>query len=386
MRHFQLYNPVRVLFGVNQIANIGRYIPAGVKVLVTYGGGSIKKNGVYEQVCDALKGFTFMEFGGIEPNPKYETLMKAVDIVRKENIGFLLAVGGGSVMDGTKFIAAASCFEGGDPYTICTEGAEVKKAVPLGCVATLPATGSEMNAGAVISRLSTQEKFAFHSPLVFPQFSVLDPTVTLSLPPRQRANGVVDAFIHVTEQYLTYPADAKVQDRFAEGLLLTLIEEGPNYVNRPDDIDTASNVVWAATMALNGLIAAGVPEDWATHQIGHEITALEGLDHAQTLALVWPGLQKVMRASKREKLLQFAERVWNLREGDEEGRIDEAIARTEAFFRSLGVGTRITDYPQLASSKFIDVIVERFRQRDTHLGERAEIDCDTVRRILEDRR
>ncbi|MDE5559672.1 MAG: iron-containing alcohol dehydrogenase, partial [Bacteroidales bacterium] len=206
------------------------------------------------------------------------------------------------------------------------------------------------------------------------------------LPPRQRANGVVDAFIHVTEQYLTYPADAKVQDRFAEGLLLTLIEEGPNYVHQPDDIDTASNVVWAATMALNGLIAAGVPEDWATHQIGHEITALEGLDHAQTLALVWPGLQKTMRASKREKLLQFADRIWNLRDGDEDRRIDEAIARTEAFFRSLGVGTRIADYPQLASSDFIDVIVERFRKRDTHLGERAEIDCDTVRRILEDRR
>lgn len=385
MRHFQLYNPVRVLFGVNQIANIGRYIPSGVKVLVTYGGGSIKKNGVYEQVRDALKGFEWTEFGGIEPNPKYETLMKAVEVVRRENIGFLLAVGGGSVMDGTKFIAAASCFEGGDPYTICTEGAEVKKAVPLGCVATLPATGSEMNNGAVISRLSTKEKFAFHSPLVFPRFSVLDPTVTLSLPPRQRANGVVDAFIHVTEQYLTYPADAKVQDRFSEGLLLTLIEEGPAYVNQPDDIDTASNVVWAATMALNGLIAAGVPEDWATHQIGHEITALEGLDHAQTLALVWPGLQKVMRASKREKLLQFAERVWNLHDGDEDQRIDEAIARTEAFFRSLGVGTRIADYPQL-STGFIDVIVERFRQRDAHLGERAEMDADTVRRILEDRK
>lgn len=385
MRHFQLYNPVRVLFGVNQIANIGRYIPSGVKVLVTYGGGSIKQNGVYDQVRDALKGFEWTEFGGIEPNPKYETLMKAVEIVRRDNIGFLLAVGGGSVMDGTKFIAAAACFEGEDPYTICTEGAEVKKAVPLGCVATLPATGSEMNAGAVISRLSTQEKFAFHSPLVFPRFSVLDPTVTLSLPPRQRANGVVDAFIHVTEQYLTYPADAKVQDRFAEGLLLTLIEEGANYVNKPDDIDTASNVVWAATMALNGLIAAGVPEDWATHQIGHEITALEGLDHAQTLALVWPGLHKVMRASKREKLLQFAERVWNLREGGEDKRIDEAIARTEAFLRSLGVGTRITDYPQM-SAGFIDVIVERFRTRGSRLGERAEIDADTVRRILEDRK
>ena len=385
MRHFHLYNPVHILFGVNQIANIGRFIPKGTKILITYGGGSIMQNGVYDQVCEALKGFEFTTFGGIEPNPKYETLMKAVEVVKKENIGFLLAVGGGSVMDGTKFIAAATYFEGEDAYTICSEGAEVKKAVPFGCVATLPATGSEMNAGAVISRLSTQEKFSFHSPLVFPQFSVLDPTVTLSLPPRQRANGVVDAFIHVTEQYLTYPADAKVQDRFAEGLLLTLIEDGPTYVQQPDDIEAASNIVWAATMALNGLIAAGVPEDWATHLIGHEITALKGLDHAQTLALVWPGLQKVMRKSKHEKLLQFAERIWGLKEGNEEKRIDEAIARTEAFFRSLGVGTRIGDYPNL-NDDFIEVIVQRFRTRDAHLGEKAEIDSETVRRILEDRK
>ncbi len=385
MRHFHLYNPVHVLFGVNQIANIGRFIPKGTKILITYGGGSIMKNGVYDQVCAALKGFEFTTFGGIEPNPKYETLMKAVAVVKKENIGFLLAVGGGSVMDGTKFIAAATYFEGEDAYTICSEDAEVKKAVPFGCVATLPATGSEMNAGAVISRLSTQEKFSFHSPLVFPQFSVLDPTVTLSLPPRQRANGVVDAFIHVTEQYLTYRADAKVQDRFAEGLLLTLIEDGPTYVQNPDDMEAAGNIVWAATMALNGLIAAGVPEDWATHLIGHEITALKGLDHAQTLALVWPGLHKVMRKSKREKLLQFAERIWGLKDGDEEKRIDEAIARTEAFFRSLGVGTRISDYAGL-SDDFIEVIVERFRSRDAHLGEKAEIDSETVRRILEDRK
>lgn len=385
MRHFHLYNPVHILFGVNQIANIGRFIPKGTKILITYGGGSIMQNGVYDQVCEALKGFEFTTFGGIEPNPKYETLMKAVEVVKKENIGFLLAIGGGSVMDGTKFIAAATYFEGEDAYTICSKGAEVKKAVPFGCVTTLPATGSEMNAGAVISRLSTQEKFSFHSSLVFPQFSVLDPTVTLSLPPRQRANGVVDAFIHVTEQYLTYPADAKVQDRFAEGLLLTLIEDGPTYVQQPDDIEAASNIVWAATMALNGLIAAGVPEDWATHLIGHEITALKGLDHAQTLALVWPGLQKVMRNSKREKLLQFAERIWGLKEGDEEKRIDEAIARTEAFFRGLGVGTRIGDYPNL-NDDFIEVIVQRFRTRDAHLGEKAEIDSETVRRILEDRK
>lgn len=385
MRHFQFYNPVRILFGANQIDNISEFIPKEAKILITYGGGSIKKNGVYKQVCQALKGFDFIEFGGIEPNPKYETLMKAVELVRKEKVTFLLAVGGGSVMDGTKFIAAAACFEGEDPYTICSENAAVKKAVDMACVATLPATGSEMNSGGVISRLSTQEKFAFNSPLVFPLFSVLDPTVTLSLPPIQRANGVVDAFIHITEQYLTYPVDGRVQDRFSEGLLLTLIEQGEAYVNNDEDIDAASNIVWAATMALNGLIAVGVPEDWATHMIGHEITAFEGLDHAQTLALVWPGLQKVMMDSKREKLLQFADRVWNIKNGSDKEKIEKAIDCTEKFFRSLGIGTKISDYPQL-SPNFIDKVVNRFKERDSVFGEKSEIDFQIVRRILEDRK
>ncbi len=352
MRHFRFYNPVKVLFGAGQIANLASQIPQGSKVMMTYGGGSIKKNGIYQQVVKALAPFEFIEFSGIEANPKYETLMKAVEIVRKENVDFLLAVGGGSVIDGTKFIAAATYFEGEDPYAICTQGAKVTKAVPFGTVLTLPATGSEMNNGAVISRLSTQEKYAFASSKTFPRFSILDPTVTLTLPAKQRANGVVDAFVHVTEQYLTYPVQADIQDRFSESILQVLVDNGMKYVNDPENMDVASNVMWACTMALNGLIAAGVPEDWATHQIGHEITALAGLDHAQTLAIVWPGLQRVMEEEKREKLLQFGKRVWNVDDAE------AAIAKTEEFFRSLGVGTRFSDYPSVGDAGALMRILE----------------------------
>lgn len=381
MHHFQFYNPVKILFGAGQIANISLHIPQGSKVMLTYGGGSIKKNGIYQQVTKALSAFEYVEFSGIEANPRYETLMKAVEMVKKENVDFLLAVGGGSVIDGTKFIAAATYFEGEDPYTICSQRAKVKKALPLASVLTLPATGSEMNCGGVISRESTHEKFAFSSPLLFPRFSVLDPTVTLTLPTRQRANGVVDAFIHVTEQYLTYPVNGDIQDRFSEGILHVLVDNGKKYVEDPEDMDAASNIMWACTMALNGLIAAGVPEDWATHMIGHEITALAGLDHGQTLALVWPGLQRVMESGKHDKLVQFGQRLWNTSDPE------TAIVRTEEFFRSLGIGTRFSDYPQVKDPQaLIDTIVERFRTRETLLGEHGDLDFNKVREILESRR
>ena len=381
MRHFQFYNPVKILFGAGQIANIAGQIPQGSKVMMTYGGGSIKKNGIYQQVTKALSGFEYVEFSGIEPNPCYENLMKAVEIVRKENVDFLLAVGGGSVIDGTKFIAAAAYFEGEDPYVICTENAKVRKAVPFGAVLTLPATGSEMNCGGVISRRSTQEKFAFSSRQTFPRFSILDPTVTLTLPKRQRANGVVDAFVHVTEQYLTYPVQADLQDRFSEAILHVLVDNGLRYVDEPEDMDAASNIVWACSMALNGLVAAGVPEDWGTHLIGHEITALTGLDHAQTLALVWPGLQAEMMEEKKEKLLQFGKRIWQV------DRAEEAICKTEEFFRRLGEGTRFSDYPQVSDPQaVIEQIVARFKERGTLLGERSDIDYAKVRRILESRK
>lgn len=381
MNNFTFYNPTRILFGKGQIANIKREIPAGAKVLVTYGGGSIKSNGVYEQIAEALAGYTWGEFGGIEANPGYHTLLRALEKVREEGYDYLLAVGGGSVADGTKFIALAACFEG-DPWLILSERARPKTALPLGVVLTLPATGSEANANGVVTNYQTHEKLSFNSPLVYPRFAVLDPRTTFSLPPRQIANGIVDAFIHTLEQYLTYPVNAPLQDRFAESILVTLIEEGPRAMGNPDDYDVRANIMWCATQALNGLIGVGVPQDWATHMIGHELTALHGIDHGRTLAIVLPALLQEKRDTKRGKLLQYAERVWGLREGDEERRIDQAIARTRAFFESLGVPTRLAEYGVNAAD--IDPMIEALVQHGmVTLGERQDITPDVSRRILQ---
>lgn len=380
MLNFEFANPVKILFGKGQIAKLADEIPADALILMTYGGGSIKRNGVYDQVTAALRGRKLIEFGGIEPNPSYETCMKAVDMVRREGVSFLLAVGGGSVVDGTKFIAAAARFEG-EPWDILAKDAPVKSAVPLGVVLTLPATGSEMNTFAVISRKATAEKLAFGSPAVYPKFSILDPETTFSLPARQIGNGIVDAFAHVLEQYLTYPVNAPLQDRMAEAILLTLIEEGPKTLANPTDYDSRANVMWCATMALNGLIAAGVPQDWTTHMIGHEITALHGLDHAQTLAITFPGTLSVRREAKREKLLQYAARVWNLREGSEEERTEGAIARTREFFESVGVKTRLRDYG--LGGETVAAVAQRFEKRGwTGIGERGDVGPREVEQIL----
>jgi NADP-dependent alcohol dehydrogenase len=380
MENFSFYNPVKILFGKGQIANIAQEIPANAKILITYGGGSIKSNGVYDQVKTALAGRNFLEFGGIEANPHLETLLKAVELIRSQGIDFLLAVGGGSVLDGTKFIAAAVPFEG-DPWDILAKQAPVKAALPIGTVLTLPATGSEMNTNSVVTKWETQEKLFFASPLVFPKFSVLDPETTFSLPPRQIGNGIVDAFTHVMEQYLTYPANAPLQDRWAESILQTLIEEGPKTLANPHDYASRANVVWAATLALNGLIGAGVPLDWTTHMIGHELTALHGLDHAQTLAVVLPNTLTVLRDHKREKLLQYAERVWNLVDGAEEVRIDQAIAKTREFFESVGVRTHLSDYG--VGLDVIPTIIDRFEQRGfVALGEHKEVTPKVVEQIL----
>lgn len=380
MENFAFYNPVKILFGKGQIANIAKEIPAEAKILVTYGGGSIKSNGVYEQVKAALAGHRFLEFGGIEPNPHLETLLKAVELIRTEGINFLLAVGGGSVLDGTKFIAAAVDFEG-DPWDILTKQAPVKSALPFGTVLTLPATGSEMNTNSVVTKWETQEKLFFASPLVFPKFSVLDPETTYSLPPRQIGNGIVDAFTHVVEQYLTYPVNAPLQDRWAESILQTLIEEGPKTLANPHDYASRANVVWSATLALNGLIGAGVPQDWTTHMIGHELTALHGLDHAQTLAVVLPSTLMVKRDRKREKLLQYADRVWGLVDGTEESRIDRAIQKTRDFFESVGVRTHLSDYG--VGLDVIPLISDRFEKRGfVALGEHQDVTPKVVEQIL----
>ena len=383
MHNFDFHNPTRVLFGQGQIATLSTLVPEGARVLMLYGGGSIRANGVYDEVKSALAAHTVLEFGGIEPNPTYETLMRAVELVRAERIDFLLAVGGGSVIDGTKFIAAGSLLEE-DPWTAIFEqrAASVQSALPFGAVLTLPATGSEMNSAAVVTRKATQEKRAFASRHVFPRFAVLDPTKTYTLPARQVGNGVVDAFIHVMEQYLTHPVDAKVQDRFAEGLLLTLIEDGPKALSDPENYDVRANLMWTATLALNGLIGVGVPQDWSTHMIGHELTALYDLDHAQTLAVVLPAMLRVRREVKRAKLLQYAARVWNLLEGDEDARIDAAIERTEAFFNSVGVPTRLSGYG-LGKEHVEPVLAALEAHRLVKLGEDRGVTLEVSRKVLE---
>ena len=382
MLNFDFHNPTRILFGKDRIADLAKVVPATARVLILYGGGSIKSNGVLEQVQAALQGRVVQEFGGIEPNPTYETLMRAVEQVRREKLDFLLAVGGGSVIDGTKFVAAAVNFEG-DPWTILEKwGANVTSALPFGSVLTLPATGSEMNNGGVITRSSLKAKLPFFSQYVFPQFSVLDPTTTFTLPPRQIGNGVVDAFVHVMEQYLTYPANAPLQDRFAEGLLQTLIEEGPKALAEPLDYDVRANIMWCATLALNGLVGAGVPQDWATHMVGHELTALHGLDHAQTLAIILPSMLAVRKEAKRAKLLQYASRVWNITEGDEEQRIDAAIAKTREFFESMGVRTRMSDYG-LDASHIEPLLAQLEAHRMVALGEQRDVTVSVSRQVLE---
>ena len=379
MENFNYVNPVRIVFGKDTIAQLAELIPAGVRVMIAYGGGSIHHNGVYDQVVAALRGHEVVEFGGIEPNPRYETLMRAVALVRERGVGFILAVGGGSVLDGVKFIAAASCFKDGDPWKILTEGAAVAEAVALGSVLTLPATGSEMNTFAVISRDSTNEKLAFGSPKVYPKFSILDPTTTFSLPIRQVSNGIVDAFVHVMEQYMTFPAAAPLQDRMAEAILATLVEVGPRVLANPADYDARASIMWAATMALNGLIAVGVPQDWTTHMIGHELTAIYGLDHAQTLAAVMPAVWRHQKTQKAAKLLQYGERIWGIREGSAEERIEAAIARTEAFFREVGVKTRLAEY---GVTDGLEAVPERLGRRGACLGERADIGPAEIGRIL----
>lgn len=382
MQNFILHTPTKILFGEGQIAQLRNEIPAGARVLITYGGGSIKKNGVLDQVHTALHDFDVQEFSGIEPNPAYETLMKAVEQVHKEKITFLLAVGGGSVLDGTKFIAAAANYAKEPWHIIETMGSEITSAIPMGAVLTLPATGSESNGSSVITRRSTGDKQHFFSPHVVPEFAVLDPVVTYSLPERQIANGVVDAFVHTVEQYLTYPVDAKVQDRFAEGLLLTLIEEGPRALKEPENYNVRANVMWSATMALNGLIGAGVPQDWATHMLGHELTAMHGMDHAQTLAVVLPALLNEKRSQKHAKLLQYAERVWGLRTGSDDQRIDAAIAATRHFFEQMGVPTRLADYGLDGST--IPALLAKLEEHGmTTLGEHQDIRLADSQRIYE---
>lgn len=383
MLNFNFYNPTHIVFGKDRLGELDRLIPKDAKILITYGGGSVNKFGTLTKVKDALASRKVIEFGGIEPNPKFKTLIKAVEIVKNENIDFLLAVGGGSVMDGTKFISLAANYDGENKEDLLYDGSKVSlisSALPIGTVVTLPATGSEMNSGAVISH--EDGKFVVDSPLVFPKFSILDPTITYTLPISQVANGIVDTFIHTVEQYVTYPVDARFQDRTAEGILQTLIEIAKKTIDDPTDYDARANLVWCATMGLNGLIGAGVPQDWTTHMIGHELTAMFGIDHGKTLAILQPSIWTVLKEQKYEKLLQYAERVWNITEGSEDSRIDQAINKTRDFFESLGIKTHLSDYGVTVDK--IDLIVDALERHGmTELSETGSVTLDVSRKILE---
>ena len=384
MLNFNYRNPTHVVFGKDRIAELDQLVPANAKVLITYGGGSVVRFGTLDKVKAALGNRTVVEFGGIEANPKYDTLMQAVEVARKENIDFLLAVGGGSVMDGTKFIALATQFDG-DTTSLLHHGfapvpVAEDKVIPLGVIATLPATGSEMNAFAVVSYKGG--KFPVNHPSVYPTFAMLDPELTFSLPKIQVANGVVDAFVHVLEQYATYPVDARVQDRTAEGIMRTLIEIGPITVEEPTNYEARANLMWSATSALNGMIGVGVPFDWTTHMIGHELTAIFNIDHAQTLAVVLPSVWRVLKTQKQAKLLQYAERVWDITAGDEESRVEQAIVKTEAFFQQVGLKTRLRDHG--VEKAQIDTVINALEAHGmTALSESGKVDLAVSRQILD---
>ncbi len=383
MNNFEFKNPTKILFGKGQIEKLSQEVPKDANVLLLYGGGSMKKNGIYDQVTNALSKHKVVEFGGIPPNPEYSVLMEALQVIKKEKIDFLLAVGGGSVIDGTKFLSAAAFFEGDNPWDLLTKGRAVKKAMPFGTVLTLPATGSEMNSGFVITREETKEKLASGGPTLYPVFSVLDPEVVKSIPQRQLANGITDAFTHVLEQYMTYPMGGLLQDRFAESILKTLIEVAPTILEDPSNYVAASNFMWSCTMALNGLINKGVPEDWAVHIMGHELTALFGIDHARTLAILIPSHYNYNFESKKAKLAQYAERVWNVSEGTEEEKAKRAIIKTEAFFNSLDIKTKLSEYTNDYEGTAEQVAKLFTKRRWTKLGEHQTLNPDDVEKIIE---
>jgi NADP-dependent alcohol dehydrogenase len=382
MLNFTFHNPTKVFFGKDTIRQVAGEIPKDCRVMITFGGGSVRQNGALDEVQTALQEYDVTLFGGIEPNPEYETLFKGVMIAREKKINYLMAVGGGSVIDGTKFMAAAIPFSGDLFLLLDNKGSDIRRALPVGAVVTLPASGSEMNNRAIISRKEFMVKRAVMNSFLFPRFAVLDPTKTYTLPARQIGNGVVDTFAHVLEQYMTYPVGGAVQDRLAEGLLHVLIEEGPKALTDPENYDVRSNLMWAATLGLNGLIGAGVPQDWAAHRLGYELTVLYGLDHARTLAVLVPAMLNVRARGKRQKLLQYGSRIWGIASGSEEERIEGAINKTRIFFESMGLPTRFSDCH--VTNVDMDRIIRMLEEHGmVNLGENSDVTLEMMRKILE---
>ena len=379
MTNFIFQNPTKIIFGKDTIATLAQEIPANKKILVTFGGGSVKTNGVYGQVKEALKSHTYIEFWGIEANPDSSTLRKAIEVGKRERCDFVLAVGGGSVIDGSKLIAAGILFEGDAWEIVMKRDWTKEKALPLASVLTLPATGSEMNSGAVISNRADKEKFAFYSK--HPVFSILDPETTFTLPKHQIACGLADTFIHVMEQYLTTPGQSPLMDRWAEGILQTIIEISPKALSGENDYDSMSTFMLSATMALNGFVSMGVSQDWATHMIGHELTALLGITHGHTLTIVLPGTMWVLREEKGEKILQYGKRIFGVEGNDRDQTVKEIIFKTEKFFNSLGLKTKLSENG--GDLLTIDEIERRFSERNVRFGENRSVTSKVAREILE---
>ncbi len=382
MNNFQFQNPTKIIFGKGQIASLDKELPRDARILLLYGGGSIKRNGIYEQVTSALGDREVVEFAGIPANPEYAKLLEALEVIKAQDITYILAVGGGSVIDGAKFLSAAALYEGDEPWEILSNNISIKKGMPFATVLTLPATGSEMNSGSVITRAETREKLAMGGPGLFPVFSILDPQVLHSIPRRQLANGITDAFTHVLEQYMTYPSGALLQDRLSESILQTLIEVAPKVLEDPTDSTAAANFMWSCTMALNGLISKGVPTDWAVHAMGHELTALYGIDHARTLAVIAPSHYRYNFEAKKEKLAQYGERVWNITDGTTEDKAHAAIKRTEDFFHELGIDTKLSQYTDDYEGT-AEEVAKRFTDRGWKgLGEHRSLQPEDAERIV----
>ncbi len=376
--NFSYHNATRIEFGQGQIASIKSLIPMNKKVMVIYGKGSIKSNDIYDQVTVALKDHQWTEFSGVEANPTIETLDKAVTSIKDNNTDYILAVGGGSVIDGAKYVAAAACY-GGNGWDILTGEHVIDAALPLAAVLTLPATGSESNSNSVITKGVTQEKLAFAHPLVQPQFAVMDPDVMKTLPKRQLINGIVDAWVHVCEQYLTFPTGALVQEGYAEILLKSLHDLAENFDQQNDQ--WRANLMWSANQALNGLIGAGVAQDWATHMIGHELTALYGVDHARSLAIIQPSLLRSQIDNKRAKLEQMGQNVFALPQS--ENLAELTIESIEVFYHKLNVATSLTEHNTNKATAIENIIKQLDLHQQHQLGEHANITLAETRQILE---
>jgi NADP-dependent alcohol dehydrogenase len=375
---FSYVNPTLIQFGQQQIAALADLIAKDQKVLVVYGGGSIKKNGVYDQVAAALKDFDWVEFSGVGANPTIEVLDQAVKICKEQDIDFVLGVGGGSVIDGVKYIAASAVYDG-EGWDIPTGKHTITSALPIGAVLTLPATGSESNQNSVVSKEATKQKLPFASPEVLPKFAIMDPDVMKTLPQRQLVNGLVDAWVHTCEQYLTFPQNALVQEGYAEALLRTLKTLGDNFENQDDA--WRANLMWAANQALNGLIGSGVSQDWATHMIGHELTAAYGVDHARSLAIVQPSLLRNQFAVKKVKLEQMGKNVFGLAQSDD--LAEQTIAAIEAFYHSLDVATELTEHGDDKAAAIDNIIGKLESHGMIALGENQAITLKESREILE---